>query len=138
MTSSLDARYRSTIYRVFIAGDAPIDLRIGEPSARLDLVLESHGAEAWAFISAWNPASRELPPAQNGARHAELLAIIRERGWSCLDGSGIPAHSDWTAEASVLVPGIALDEAVALGRRFGQNAIVAGRRGGAAELVYCT
>jgi hypothetical protein len=138
MTSSLDGIYRSTTYRVLIAGDAPIDLRIGEPSARLDLVLVSHGADAWAFISAWNPASRELPPAQNDARHAELLAIIGERGWSCLDGSGIPADSDWTAEASVLVLGISLDEAVALGRRFGQNAIVAGRRGAAAELVYCT
>jgi hypothetical protein len=34
--------------------------------------------------------------------------------------------------------GISLDEAVALGRRFGQNAIVAGRCGAAAELVYCT
>lgn len=91
----------------------------------------------WAFITAWNPGSRQLALEENEARQAELVGIIRERGWRHFEGSGIPARGDWQAEASVLVLGISQGEAADLGRRFGQNAIVTGRCGGAAVLVYC-
>jgi hypothetical protein len=134
---TLDDRYRATTYRVFVPDAAPIDVRIGELCARLDVVLATHAAHTWAFITAWNPGSRQIPAEENEARQAELLGILRERGWRCFDGAGIPDRSDWHPETSVLVLGISKDEAVTLGRRFGQNAITTGRHGEAAELVYC-
>ncbi len=134
--------YRATIYRVFVPGEAPIDVRVDGASssyaARLDALLERNGVEVWAFITAWNPESRPLSAEENDARHAELLQAIEASGWQFVEGAGIPVNSDWAPEASLLVLGISRDDAVALGRRFGQNAIVAGRRGGTAELVYCT
>ena len=51
-----------------------------------------------------------------------------------LPGEGI---GDDSAEESLLVLGISRGKAVALGRAFGQLAVVTGRRGGGAQLVSC-
>lgn len=137
--SRLDDAYRATTYRVFVsAGQEPVDLHIGEVSPRLDELLASHGLESWAFITAWNPASLPLPAEANNKRHAELLQLVRDRGWRFCEGSGIPGNPDWEPERSLLVLGISKDEAIALGKRFEQNAIVTGQRGEKAQLVYCT
>ena len=136
---TLDAEYRATTYRVYgPPGGTPIDLRVGEVSARLDKLLAGYAIERWAFISAWNPASRSLPEEVNNTRHAELLQLVRERGWRFYEGSGIPSNSDWKPEKSVLVLGISREDPVILGKRFGQNAVVTGQHGGQAQLVYCT
>ena len=139
MSPSRDAEYRATTYRAYgLPGTTPIDLHIGEVSARLDGLLVSYAIESWAFITAWNPASHSLPPEVNNTRHAELLQLIGERGWRFYAGSGIPSNLNWEPERSVLVLGISRDEAAILGKRFGQNAVVAGHLGGKAQLVYCT
>ena len=52
------------------------------------------------------------------------------------EGEGVAGDGAF-AEPSVLIVGIGEDEAVALGARFGQCAIVVGKRGGTAELAYC-
>ena len=138
MSPSRDAEYRATTYRAYgLPGTTPIDLHIGEVSARLDGLLVSYAIESWAFITAWNPASHSLPPEVNNARHAELLQLIGERGWRFYAGSGIPSNLNWEPERSVLVLGISRDEAAILGKRFGQNAVVIGQRGGKAQLIYC-
>ena len=134
---ALDERYRATTYRVFAVAGPPIDLRVGERSAELDLLLTKHDAPTWAFVSACNPHSRPLPAAENDARQAELLRTVQAFGWRYLQGVGIPARADWHPEASVLVLGVTTEEAVGLAKRFEQNAILAGRRGAAAALVYC-
>ncbi|GIS62390.1 MAG: hypothetical protein CM1200mP2_46150 [Planctomycetaceae bacterium] len=48
---------------------------------------------------------------------------------------GCSRRRDWEPEISLLVLGIERDDAVAIGRRFDQVAIVCGRTGGVAELV---
>lgn len=134
----LDVEYRATTYRVFgPPGGTPIDLHVGEVSASLDKLLAGYAIKPWALITAWNPASRSLLAEVNDTRHAELLHVVRERGWRHFEGIGIPSNSDWEPERSVLVMGISRDEAAILGKRFGQNAVVTGQRGGKAQLVYC-
>jgi hypothetical protein len=54
-----------------------------------------------------------------------------------LRGAGAGDDGRWAPEPSLLVLGLPRAEAVELARRFGQEAIVAGRRGAPAELVYC-
>lgn len=135
--TKLDDVYRATTYRVHAPGARRIDLRIGERSAALDGLLEERRATSWAFMTAWNPGSRPLPEAENARRQAGLLALLRERGFEWLAGSGIPAGGDWQPEESVLVLDVDREDAVAIARAFGQAAIVWGVRGGAAELVYC-
>lgn len=133
----LDTEYRATTFRVYVPEDAPIDLHVGEPSVRTDLLLARHGVEAWAFVTAWNPGSRSLPAEVNNARHTELLQVVREHGWRFFEGIGIPSNSDWEPERSVLALGVSRSDAAILGKRFGQNAVLAGQRGGKAQLVYC-
>src|SRR4051812_32445098 len=135
--SGIDEAFRATTYRVFVPGQAPMDLVVGRRSARLDALLARGGVTAWAFITASNPGSQPLAAHENSARHAELLMLLHARGLQWLAASGIPADAGWEAEESVLVLGVSRPDAVEIGRRFGQLAIVAGQRGAAAELVYC-
>src|SRR5829696_2537391 len=109
---TLDERYRATTYRVFLAVGSPIDLRVGKRSAELDLLLTKHNVATWAFISACNPGSCPLAAAENDARHAKLLKTVKDFGWRYLEGVGIPARADWQPEASLIVLGVAPEEAV--------------------------
>ena len=54
-----------------------------------------------------------------------------------LTGEGVGEDPKWQPEESALILGISRGEAVKLGRRFGQLAIVAGRCGRSARLIPC-
>jgi hypothetical protein len=132
---ALEQAYLRTRYVV----DHPcgeIVLRIGRRSARLDALLCEAHCDSWAFVSACNPASRRLSAAENAARHAALLAQVKGLGKPVFSGRGEADDGDW-CEPSILVVGMAEAGAVALGRAFGQNAVVVGRAGAAAELRWC-
>ncbi|MTI13153.1 DUF3293 domain-containing protein [Sansalvadorimonas verongulae] len=109
-------------------------LRIGENSLVLDSLLAELGVGSWAFITAWNPRSEELAPADNAFRHEQLIQMLVGFNW--FPGKGVPDEGGWQPEQSVLVTGISRDRAVQIGRHFGQNAIVYGERGQPAELVW--
>lgn len=67
----------------------------------------------------------------------KLSERIRLAGYAALESHD---HSDcdaWPDEESFFILGINKDAARELGREFGQVGIVCGRRGEAAELVYC-
>lgn len=132
----LAERYRATSYIVEAPGGA-ITIRIGRPNGELDHLLERMGADEWAFITAWNPNSLLLPPAENDRNNNDLRERLDRMGLRHVSGEGAGDDGEWPPERSFFIPGITRDEAVALGRRYGQRAIVAGRRGGAAELVWC-
>lgn len=65
--------------------------------------------------------------------HAELDA----GGWRWYVGEGVGDDGCWPAEPSVLVLGMTEAEALALGRRWRQVAVVVGERGGVVRLVAC-
>ena len=131
--NELLAAYRNADYVVF--GDPDIVLRIGEPSPRLDALLESEGAATAAYITAANPGGECRPAARNSAAADALEDLITAAGYPCLQGEGRDPEGRWAAEPSVLVVGIYREHAEALGRLFGQNAIVFVEKGGAPELV---
>jgi hypothetical protein len=123
MDAALRAAYRSTTY---VAGE--IRIRIGE-DPHLD-------APSWAFVTAENPRSEPHAPQRNAARMRALSEDLR--AFRTLRGRGEPPPgSTWTAEESFLVLGIDRAAAIALGRKYGQNAIVFGERGRPAELIEC-
>lgn len=109
----------------------------GSKSGKLDALLERHGARSWAFITAWNPASVELGRDENAARQREFRLEIEARGYEWLPGEGIGADAAWQPEESLMVLGMGRKEAKALGRSFGQLAVVVGHRGFPARLVPC-
>jgi hypothetical protein len=107
----------------------------GSQNRRLDALLTRHGATRWAFITAWNPGSRPLSKSENARRHAELRAAVTDAGLEALDGEGVGEDASWPSEQSLLILNISRGKAISLGRRFGQLAIVVGRRGEASTLV---
>ena len=107
----------------------------GSRNARLESLLRRHGARRWAFITAWNPASRVLSREENERRQAELWRIIQGNRYTTLEGSGAGPDPSREPEESLMVLGIGRGAAVRLAKRFGQLAIVAGERGSPPQLV---
>ena len=129
--------YLSTTYRVD-APTGPIALRVGQRSAALDRLLKRRGLRVWAFVTACNPHSRRLPGWRNLARRRRLQALSGRLGLAALPGAGVGDDTEWPPEPSLLIMGIDRARACRLARLLGQNAIVAGRRGRAPELVWCS
>lgn len=128
--------YLATTYRAQTPA-GPIDLRIGQTSPALDRLLDSLGAHEWAFISAANPRSQARSEPENAARHNAFRAQLEQRGLRFFEGEGIPDEADWAPEPSLLIPALALDEALALAASFGQNAIAWGERDTPPRLAWC-
>src|SRR4051812_37371626 len=134
--ATLDAAYWATDYRV---DDSPVGLfviRVGEPCPAADRVLAAHGQSDWAFVTACNPRSEFLSPAENCRRMAELEAVCLFRDWPHYPGAGVSRDGSWPAEPSVLIVGVSEAEAVEVARHFGQNALVIGRFGEPVRLVW--
>jgi uncharacterized protein DUF3293 len=132
----LEAAYRDTDYRVDDGPFGPFVIRIGEVSPAADRVLALHGQSNWAFITACNPHSERLPPEENARRMSELQAVCLDHGWRHYTGAGVGRDGSWPAEPTFFVIGISESEAIEVARRFGQNAIVAGRAGSPARLIW--
>jgi len=132
----LEAAYRATDYRVEEPPGDPFVLRVGEASPEVDRVLARHRQSEWAFITACNPGSQRLSPAENARRMAHLEAVCLYHSWYHYLGAGVGRDGSWPPEPSFLVVGVSEPEAVAVARHFGQNAIVAGRVGEPARLVW--
>ena len=128
----LSAAYNAAHYRVF--ADPPFVLRVGERSAELNALLASHSAGTWAFITACNPGSVPLSDEENAERMVRLREMLNHL--TTYPGEGIDPTDEWPGEPSVLVVGIDRAEAVEVAKTFEQAAILAGIRGGAAELVW--
>lgn len=111
--------------------------RIDETHSELDTLLDERDADQWAYITAWNPASRPLATEDNHARKAHLEQELTAAGYPLYPGEGVPDNDDWEPEKSVLVVGISRQLAVRFGVKYGQNAIVCGRVGEAPVLAWC-
>lgn len=131
----LDAAYRATSYRVNDARKGSFVIRIGERSADLEELLFDEVEFDWAYLTACNPGSMRLDDAENARRTDELRNILRARWPRHHFGVSVGHDGTWR-EPSFLVLGIRESDAVELARQFGQNAIVAGRAGQPARLVW--
>ena len=118
----------------FVFAEPEFVLKIGEPSARLDDLLESENSNTAAFITAANPRSERKSPAENAQALALLDQVIAAAGYPWRAGEGREPDGSWR-EPSRLVLGIYRENAAALGRLFGQNAIVFIEKGKAPELM---
>lgn len=135
MTKGLEAAYRATTYRVFLPGGA-VDIRIGEANARLVSWLAEEGASSWVVLTAYNPISKPLEPAENAERQSELECALLEQGFLPFAGENVADDGVWPNEESCFVPGIDMKNSIALAERFGQNALVFGKGDGVAHLVW--
>ena len=124
--------YHEADYVVF--AEPEFVLKIGEPSRRMDALLEQEGATTAAFLTAANPRSKPQSPAQNASALSALDQLVAASGYPWRAGEGREPDGSWV-EPSRLVIGIYRENAEALGRLFGQNAIVFIEKGGPPELL---
>lgn len=126
---ALDAAYRATTYRV-----GRHSLRIGEAHPWLDHLLANRGLVHYAYLTAANPGSRALAPAENARRMRALEEELA--GFVLLRGAAHADDGSWEPEPSLLVLGLSPDDATEIARRYGQNAILVGTRGSSPQLVW--
>jgi hypothetical protein len=130
ISNELLQAYLNTTYQL---DDLNIKIRIGQIDERLEGFLEEHGCNEWAFITAYNPRSVELSDDENSKRHQELKKDV-----SCLtffEGQGVGEDPTWKPERSLLILGLSRQSAKELGLKYGQNAVVIGKKGISAELL---
>lgn len=128
--SNLLHAYLTSVYHVT---DLTLTIRISQLHPDLDKLLERHACITWTFITAYNPASQILPEEQNITRHQMLVEDLAE--YKCFEGYGVGTDPQWKPERSLLVLGIDQDAAIAIGKKYGQNAIVVGSAGEVATLI---
>ncbi|MBP8282326.1 MAG: DUF3293 domain-containing protein, partial [Chromatiaceae bacterium] len=82
------------------------------------------GRSRWTILEAGNPMGQADTPENNAAQMAKLKAMLDERGLEYVDTIGRYGN----IAPGVLVLGMSEDDAVALGREFGQESVLV-RRG---------
>lgn len=122
----LIAAYQSAYYRAGW-GHHAITLRIDQYSEPLAQLLAETGHRCAAFITACNPFGAQ----EDFETNTKACAYLRKRLDSyvaaptqIIEGEGIDPSGAWPAEKSFLVLGLDIETAEALGREFGQNAVV--------------
>lgn len=133
LSQDLIEAYLQTDFVVF--GPPVVVFRIGRRCGALDDMMEAHGVDVSAFITAHNPYSEKTSPEANAAAQHRLLEQLRQAGVVWLEGEGRDPMGEWPPEPSVLALGLDADRAGALGSVFRQNAVVTCRRGHAPELL---
>jgi hypothetical protein len=137
MTHILRDAYLATD-SVFNADGEQHILRIGEANTGVHDLFVRHGVQAAAFITACNPASVKLTTAANQLAMQALKNESAVAQCRVFAGMGQARDGIWEPEASLMVMGIPREQAEAIGRRFGQNAIVWVEQSGMPSLVELT
>ena len=114
--------YRQTHYRVLAL--RRFTLHLSRHSEPLQALHATYDVGCSAFVTASNPYSQPCSLARNGARHQALIASLARHGHAYLPAYGRHPAGTWPAERSVLVLGLTLWQAQALGAALQQNAIV--------------
>lgn len=133
--TSLEAAYRAALYVVELPGGS-VALRVDEPSPALRDWLRGQPGTCAALLTAHNPAGRQQDAQANDRAQAELLRILVARGHALAPGSNRDPAGLWPDERSVLAAGVPQAEALALARRFGQNALLWMAGDGIPRLVW--
>ena len=119
----LAAAYRATLFVVRDNGRETV-LRIGVRSEEAAELHRRFEVPESCIVTAWNPRSRELPAAENAARHRRLEGRVAWLELATLPAEGRDPAGAWTPEQSLWIAGAGLQEALFLGNAFGQHAIV--------------
>lgn len=133
MEPDLIEAYENADYAIFV--DPPLILKVGEPSRRLDELMQAEGTGTAAYITAANPHSVRQSAAENREANSALADLIAASGYPWRAGEGRDPDGRWPAEQGFLIFGIYKKNAELLGRLFRQNAILFIELGNAPQLL---
>lgn len=112
------------------------NLKVGHRHPEFDGWLTEQGYLHYAYLTAYNPHSQLLPPAENTHRQGLLEGFLRDDGLCFAPAEGRDPAGRWPAETGVFLFDVSAREVHELARAFGQNAVVEGKAGGVPFLIW--
>lgn len=128
-TTLLEA-YKATCFEII---QAKIEIYIGKENKAFETFLIENEITNWCFITAWNPFSNALTNKQNIALNKSLSLDLKD--YKLFQAQGKDTIGSWPPEPSFFVANIIEDQAIALGKKYQQNAIVYGTIHETARLI---
>lgn len=128
--NSLIEAYQNTKYKLF---EPALTIEIGKLNHEIDVLLQNNNTNEWAFITAFNPYSKVVSDEENKFRHDELKELTKS--YMTFEGHGVGEDPSWEPELSLFIIGISENDAVKIGNKFEQNAIVYGHINQAPQLL---
>lgn len=113
--------YGATCYSIL---NPKIDIYLTKENEHLQSFLKEQQFTTWCFITAWNPFSKALSLEENKALNVLLETDLD--GYSIFPAEGKDTIGDWLPETSFFVGNITREQAIILGKKYEQNAIVYG------------
>jgi hypothetical protein len=111
-------------------------LKVGHRHPEFDEWLTEQGYVHYAFMTPFNPRSRELPADVNRQRLGRLHELLRKRQRPFATAVGRDPAESWLPETGVFLFDPPSGEVHELARAFGQNAVVEGKVDGVPFLVW--
>jgi hypothetical protein len=130
ITPELLEAYKATCYEII---NPKIEIFIDKENKALFNFLSENTISSWCFITAWNPYSKELSMNENMDLNNQLEKELKDYKIYAAQGKG--TIGDWPPEPSFFVTNITEVDAIALGKKYKQNAIVYGNYDGHAKLI---
>lgn len=131
--------YRVTNYS-FDIEECHVDFHLDEVCNPIADLIERFGSEGASLITAYNPLGKKLQPKENAEANEALLSELHTRRLQFLPAKGEEPYKSANAEVlwaepGYMIFGLSRQEAIALGSRYKQNAIVWVSHEGLPELV---
>ncbi|GAB4497192.1 MAG: hypothetical protein OHK0019_30340 [Saprospiraceae bacterium] len=111
-------------------------IKIGHKNEALEKWLEKRRLKTYVFITAWNPRSKLASDKENSLKNRKLKIELEKVSFGVLPGLGEAEDGDWPAEESFWALDISPNDAIYLGKKYEQNAIVWWEKGGLPELWW--
>lgn len=117
----------------YIVDELPQPIRISEYNLGLNELLKNNNCTSWAYVTAYNPFSKKLSDDENILLNKKLEFLLSF--FKIYKGRGCGFDDNWAPEESFLILGISKRDAIELGQKFEQNAIVFGSIDSIPELI---
>ncbi|MEK7434290.1 MAG: DUF3293 domain-containing protein [Cyanobacteriota bacterium] len=123
--------YYKTDYIIF---KPKIIINIDKKTPKVDKILKKVEKNSWAYITAYNPMSILKTEEENLIAQKNLIKEI-EKEFIFFEGEGKGENSEWKPEKSILIIGISKENAIEIGNKYNQKAIVFGYLNQKAKLI---
>ena len=91
--------YLETDFKVF--AENSFTMKVGQYSSELNSIIKKSKHSSAAFITAYNPYSKQLSNTENIARQKQLKIEIAKRGLTTIEGIGQHPSNQWPGEPSL-------------------------------------
>ena len=121
---ALDAAYRNALYWVDDQAGPRWCLRVNQFQPELLHQYRLRGVDCACYLTACNPQGRLRDAAENARRMKNLAAQLQAADWATSAAVGEDPQQRWPGEASYLIWGMTLADAMRWGQAWQQNAIL--------------